>query len=229
MILKYIVPKLGARLRDDFRINPRNQDLQPLLDILQWEKVLRPSILSQLLQKEFFPKWLDVLYIWLVQPKANLDEVWDWFRSWKETFSEDVQSMPGFQQGLTRALQLMNKAMELGPDAPMKLPKPDHSGAATPPIATTKAAAIPIRPSRTQEISFKSIVEEYAAEHNLLFFPTGRVHEKSRMPLYRVSTTVDGKGGALVYIQDDAVWASDGDEYRAVSLDDMVLRATKGG
>jgi tuftelin-interacting protein 11 len=48
------------------------------------------------------------------------------------------------------------------------------------------------------------------------------------MPLYRVSKTADGKGGLVVYILDDAVWAPqlDGDDYRAISLDDMVLRAT---
>ena len=227
MILKYVVPKLGARLRDDFRINPRKQDMQPLRDVLQWEKVLRGSILSQLLQKEFFPKWLDVLYIWLIQPKVSFEEVSQWYNFWKGEFSENVQSMPGVLQGFTKGLQLMHKATELGPDAATKLPKPDHSGA--PPAPAVKPTAAPARPSRTQEISFRSIVEEYAATHNLLFFPTGRVHEKSRMPLFRVSPTADGKGGLLVYIQDDAVWAPDGDDYRAIPLESMVLRAAKGG
>lgn len=226
MILKHVIPKLGARLRDDFRINPRKQDLQPLQDVLQWEKILRPSILSQLLQKEFFPKWLDVLHVWLIQPKVSLVEVRKWFTSWKDTFSEEVQSMPGVTQGFTRGLQLINKALELGPDAPTKLPKPDHSGLTTP-SAVPKPATAPARSSRTQEISFRSIVEEFSATHNLLFFPTGRVHEKSRMPLFRVSPTSDGKGGLLVYIQDDAVWAPDGDEYRAIPLETMVLRAAK--
>lgn len=227
MFLKYVIPKLGARLRDDFRVNPRKQDMQPLQDVLQWEKVLRPSILAQLLQKEFFPRWLDVLYIWLIQPKISFEEVSQWYSFWKGTFSEDVQRMPGVSQGFTKGLQLMNNAIELGPDAPAKLSKPDHSGVGTPP-PVSKPTAAPARASRTQEISFRSIVEEYAASHNLLFFPTGKAHEKSRMPLYRVSQTADGKGGLLVYIQDDAVWAPDGDQYRAIPLEEMVLRAAKG-
>ncbi|THH29774.1 hypothetical protein EUX98_g4418 [Antrodiella citrinella] len=228
MILKYVVPKLGARLRDDFRVNPRKQDMQPIQDVLQWEKVLRSSILSQLLQNEFFPKWLDVLHIWLTQPNVSFGEVSEWYtKVWKNSFSEDVLNIPGVSQGFTKGLQLMNKALELGPEAPFKLPKPDHSGTTNPPTAV-KVAPAPARPSRTQEISFRSIVEEYAAAHNLLFFPTGRVHEKSRMPLFRVSPTSDGKGGVLVYIQDDAVWASDGEEYRAVSLENMVVMAAKG-
>lgn len=228
MLLKYIVPKLGSRLREDFRINPRNQDMGPLQDVMAWESLLRPSIISQLLETEFFPKWLDVLHIWLIQPSPSFEEVARWYSFWKGTFSENVQAMPGIAQGFTRGLQLMNKAIELGPDAPTQLPRPDHRAPfSTPATPVPKAKAPKARPARTQEITFRSIVEDYASSHNLLFMPTGRAHEKSRMPLFRVSPTADGKGGLLVYIVDDAVWAPDGDDYRAVSLENMVLRATR--
>ncbi|KAI0730614.1 TFP11-domain-containing protein [Earliella scabrosa] len=230
MLLKYVVPKLGSRLRDDFRVNPRQQDMQPLQDVMSWEQILRPSILSQLLEKEFFPKWLDVLHIWLIQPNPSFEEVSRWYSFWKGSFSENMQSMPGIAQGFTRGLQLMNKALELGPDAPTQLPRPDHSvplSAGATPVAAPKPKE-KARPARTQEITFRSIVEEYASSHNLLFMPTGKAHEKSRMPLYRVSPSTDGKGGVLVYILDDAVWAPDANgEYRAITLEDMVLRATK--
>ncbi|KAI0352110.1 TFP11-domain-containing protein [Trametes cingulata] len=227
MLLKYVVPKLGSRLRDDFRVNPRQQDMQPLQDVMLWEQLLRPSILSQILETEFFPKWLDVLHIWLIQPNPSFEEVSRWYSFWKGTFSENVQNMPGVAQGFTRGLQMMNKAIELGPEAPTRLPRPDHR-LSTPTVAapTAKPKEKP-RPTRTQEITFRSIVEDYAASHNLLFIPTGRADERSRMPLYRVSQSADGKGGILVYILDDAVWALDGGEYRAISLENMVLRATK--
>jgi len=231
MLLKYVVPKLGTRLREDFRVNPRSQDMQPLQDVMSWESLLRPSILSQLLETEFFPKWLDVLHIWLVQPNPSFEEVAQWYAFWKGTFSEDVRSMPGVAQGFTRGLQLMNKAIELGPDAPTRLPRPDHRAppsASAQAIPDAKKTPAKPRPARTQEITFRSIVEDYASSHNLLFMPVGRAHEKSRMPLFRVSQSADGKGGLLVYILDDAVWAPDGDEYRAITLENMVLRATKG-
>jgi tuftelin-interacting protein 11 len=49
------------------------------------------------------------------------------------------------------------------------------------------------------------------------------------MPLFRVSPTADGKGGVLVYILDDVVWAPDeAGEYQAITLENMVLCATKG-
>ncbi|KAL5512900.1 hypothetical protein ACEPAH_3298 [Sanghuangporus vaninii] len=233
MHLKYIVPKLGAVLRDEFRINPRNQQLDPLKNVLAWSGILRPSIIGQLLETGFFPKWLDVLYIWLIQPTASFEEVAQWYQFWKATFPEDVRTIPSVEQGFTRGLQMINQALELGPEAPTKLLKPDHSRR---PDSGVKADLPPkekkdiarTRPSRTQEITFREIVEEFVASHNLLFMPAGKVHEKSRMPLFRVAKSLDGKGGLLVYLLDDAVWVPEGADVRAITLEDMVLRATKG-
>ncbi|KAG6891177.1 hypothetical protein C0995_008429 [Termitomyces sp. Mi166 len=233
MLLKYVVPKLGATLRDDFRINPRDQKMEPLQHVLQWADIIRPSIFSQVLETEFFQKWLDILHVWLIQPRVSFDEVAQWYSFWKGTFPESVQVMPGIGRGFTRGLQLMNKAIELGPDAPAQLARPDFRAelaAASTPVrnGTNASAKGPQRPSvLAHEITFRSIAEEFAAAHNLLFVPTGRAHEISRMPLYRVSPTADGRGGLVVYIQDDAVWAPaiDGESYRAISLEEMVLRA----
>ncbi|KAG6908973.1 hypothetical protein DXG01_002581 [Tephrocybe rancida] len=233
MLLKYVVPKLGATLRDDFRINPRDQKMEPLHHVLQWADIIRPSIFSQILETEFFPKWLDVLHVWLIQPRVSFEEVAQWYSFWKGTFPEPVQALSGVGRGFTRGLQLMNKAIELGPDAPTQLARPDFRAEMSAPSTPLRNGAKPSakgpqKPSTLgHEITFKSIAEDFAASHNLLFIPTGRAHELSRMPLYRVSPTADGKGGLLVYIQDDAVWApaTEGEGYRAISLEDMVLRA----
>ncbi|GLB41835.1 putative GC-rich sequence DNA-binding factor-like protein [Lyophyllum shimeji] len=234
MLLKYVVPKLGATLRDDFRVNPRNQQMEPLHHVLQWADTIRPSVFSQILETEFFPKWLDVLHIWLIQPRVSFEEVAQWYSFWKGTFPEAVQNLSGVSRGFTRGLQLMNKAIELGPDAPTQLARPDFraelSAPSTPVLrnGSKGTPSVPSRPSAlTHEITFRSIVEDFAATHNLLFIPTGRAHEVSRLPLFRVSPTAGGRGGLLVYIQDDAVWAPalEGEGYRAISLEDMVLRA----
>ena len=228
ILLKYIVPKLGSLLRDELRINPRNQKLEPLLTVLQWADILRPTIIGQLLEVEFFPKWLEVLHIWLIQPTVNFGEVAEWYKSWKDTFPLNVQRIPVVEQGFSKGLQMMEQALELGTDAPRKLPKPVFNrGSPTPEQKPSAKAAAKTHASRTQEITFRSIVEEFAASHNLLFMPAGKVHEKSRLPLFRVSRSADGKGGILVYLLDDAVWFVDGDDYRAISLEDMVLKATK--
>lgn len=135
---------------------------------------------------------------------------------------------------------MMNEAIELGQDAPTKLKKPDFKKEIDVLAEEMKklknksgGKTVGGTAKRAQEITFKSIVEETAANHDLLFMPTGKAHAKSRMPLFKVSLGVDGKKGILVYILDDAVWASveggtgsEVDEFRAISLDEMVLRAT---
>ncbi|VDC06053.1 unnamed protein product [Peniophora sp. CBMAI 1063] len=230
MVLKYVVPKLGAHMREDFRVNPREQDMGPLERTLAWAPLLRGSIVGSLLEAEFFPKWLDTLYIWLVQPRASFEEVAQWLAFWRGVFPEDVQSLSAVQAGFTRGLDMVNKAIDLGPRAPTQLPRPQHRREGSPAPTPAPAAASRRVPARTHEITFRSIVEEFAAEHNLMLVPTQRVHEKSRMPLFRVSPTADGKGGVPVYILDDAVYAPDAEgDYRAISLENMVLRATKAG
>jgi tuftelin-interacting protein 11 len=224
--LKYIVPKLGATLREDFQVNPAQQDLKPLQNVLAWAEIIRSSIFSQLLEMEFFPKWLNTLHQWLVHPNASFEEVAQWYSSWKGIFPEDVQRISGVERGFTRGLELMNRAIELGP-AVSQLPRPDVQATGVPVGPAKARTTAKVASSRTQEITFRSIVDDYASTHNLMFFPAGKVDEKTGHALFRVSKSADGKGGLLVYIADDAVWATDGVQYRAISLEEMVLRASK--
>ncbi|KAG8815304.1 hypothetical protein FRC18_001568 [Serendipita sp. 400] len=79
---------------------------------------------------------------------------------------------------------------------------------------------------------FKTIAEEYAQTHDLLFMPTGKVHLKVRLPMYRITPRGDGKGGIVVYVLDDAIWLVEGGkeegETRPIPLREMVLLASKG-
>ena len=80
LMLRNVVPKLGVCLRDDFSINPRQQDMVPLEEwVLPWHKLIRGSTFCQLLEVNFFPKFLDTLYIWLIQPNRNGDEIASWY------------------------------------------------------------------------------------------------------------------------------------------------------
>ena len=79
LILRDVVPGLGALLRDKLVINPREQDMKPFESALAWVPLLRSSMTSQLLETGFFPKWLDALYTWLCSEGVNLEQVADWY------------------------------------------------------------------------------------------------------------------------------------------------------
>jgi tuftelin-interacting protein 11 len=126
----------------------------------------------------------------------------------------------------------MNDAMTLGTDAPTLLQKPKFI-----PLLDRK---IPEKKSKTAsrqrnsafaqpsdgEVTFKSIAEQYAADRNLLFIPTGRSHATTGKQLFKVAKGLDARG-VTVYVGEDAVYAQSQDgTFRAVLLDDMVKMAT---
>ncbi|KAG8717170.1 hypothetical protein FRC08_008049 [Ceratobasidium sp. 394] len=231
LLLKHVIPKLSATLREEFSVNPRAQDMAPLRVVLGWADVVRASVLARMIEAEFFQKWLNVLHVWLVSPKPNFDEIAQWYQFWKGVFPKGLLEHPSVANGFERGLQLMNSAMALGPNAPAKLAKPDLS---KDPLTSTANVSKGVGAGRGRvqqphatDVSFRTIVDDFAASHNLLLMPTQRTHERSRMPLYRVSGNASGKGGILVYLLDDVVWAGEGEDWKPISLEEMVLRATK--
>jgi tuftelin-interacting protein 11 len=129
----------------------------------------------------------------------------------------------------------MLQASKLGPDVATKLPKPSpvpSTRLPNPATATSQPSKKAPTSRLAHDITFRSIAEEFAAEHNLLWVPTGRVHERSRLPIYRVTARVDGKsGGVVVYVLDDAIWlvedGSSSGSVRAITLEEMALLGAK--
>lgn len=143
-------------------------------------------------------------------------------------------ALPGVNAGFTQGLQLMNKAAELKPEDRRHLPKPSlNVKPSLPPSSSRPSNPQKVSKPAEDEVSFRVLVEEFIAEHNLLFVPLGRAHENTRLPMFRVSPSIDGKGGVTVYILDDVVWAmpvggSETDRFKPTGLEDLVLRANKG-
>lgn len=145
-------------------------------------------------------------------------------RNEKLTESRDVDH--GFRTGL----KLMNEAMSLGSEASTKLAKPDLKSLPDKKARNTKSTTgrSKAAPADQPEITFRSIAEQHAANHNLLFVPTGKSHSATGKQLFKVSKNFDGKGGITVYVGDDAVYAMREDgTFRPVLLDDMVKMADK--
>ncbi|KAK9761265.1 hypothetical protein K7432_013958 [Basidiobolus ranarum] len=113
LLSKAILPKLKQTLRTEFVVNPRQQDLQPLEWVLRWRDLILPEKLAQLIEKEFFPKWLHVLKAWLAS-KPNYDEVTQWYLFWKKLFPKELQDEPLLAGQFRIALDLMNQSISAG-------------------------------------------------------------------------------------------------------------------
>ena len=233
LVIQYIIPKLGVCLREDFKINPANQDMKPFEWVMPWHELVRGSMMAHLLDVEFFPKWLDTLYLWLVHPGYKPDEVANWFLWWKSQFPEQVRDHDSTQYAFKQALDLMNQAVELGSEAPQRLRKPvfrplppRRSSKTTSKTKSKASTPVPRQQPEQADITFRSLAEEFAAQNDLIFLPLGRSDSRTGKPLFKVSRGVDGRKGVTVYVGESAVFAqADDGEFRAISLESMVNRA----
>jgi tuftelin-interacting protein 11 len=74
---KNIVPKLEKCLIE-FEINPRQQNIEPWKWVMDWEALIPTNSFINLIDRTFFPKWLEVLSIWL-NSRPNYEEVSRWY------------------------------------------------------------------------------------------------------------------------------------------------------
>jgi len=59
---------------------------------MSWVDMLPHNSLITLLEKHFFPRWLQVLGTWLSGPNPNYYEVTSWYQGWKTLFPQQLLS-----------------------------------------------------------------------------------------------------------------------------------------
>ena len=215
-----LLPRLAHHLLDSFTIDPSDQDLTALERILAWKEHFKPSVMAQLFAAEFFPKWLDALHQWLSlpEPGARLDEVADWFEWWSNYIPSDISATATVTQEWQKGLEMMNAAVDLceagkamqdvappaaGPARPIA-PDPALSS-----VRNGQSSARDKARREFQESTFKDAVEEWCSEEGLLLIPMREAEEASGQPMFRLTASASGKGGAVLYFKGDVIWAQD--------------------
>lgn len=111
---KSILPKLTLVLRDEFQVDPRNQNLDALIWCLAWKNMLSDTMLGMLLKNEFFDKWHTVLVQWLSLDmySINYDQICEWYRWWRQVFDAyGLDTNKIVMQEFRKGLDAMNKAL----------------------------------------------------------------------------------------------------------------------
>ncbi|KAK2792093.1 hypothetical protein FQN51_001931 [Onygenales sp. PD_10] len=212
----HLLPRLGRHLREEFEVNPQDQNLDAFEDILKWRHYFKANVIALLLVAEFFPKWHVVLHLWLTS-EPNYEEVGQWFSWWKTQVPDEINAIDEVADEWERGLEMMNLALDLGDKAKTDLPPPTtttaqqkdhakHKPSTKKPTNGTAAAAAAAAP-RIEEPTFKDIVEEWCADEGLIMIPLREAHVQSGLPLFRITASAHGKGGVLVYLKGDVVWA----------------------
>ncbi|KAI8900370.1 GC-rich sequence DNA-binding factor-like protein-domain-containing protein [Globomyces pollinis-pini] len=200
LLTRSILPKLIEHLQTNFKINPASQDLQPLLDTFQWSEIIPTHLFSHLIETQFFEPWKQILWTWITSPQSNLDEITQWYQSWKQIFiNYKLQNLTSVKDGFRIGLDMMNQGMT----NPTQFIPSTTQPTITKPIQATIG-----------DMTFKDLVETLCGEHDVEFVPLLKRHENGK-ELYRI-------GKLNVYIDDGLLFVQTKGSYRFMSIDDAI-------
>lgn len=237
-LLRHLLPRLSTHLSQTFEIDPADQDLTPLENVLLWQPYFTPTTFARLLAAEFFPKLLNILHLWITSPEASFEEIGTWLSWWKTQIPAQLHDAKDVRDGFNRALETINLALDLQDQGrPLSaLPAP-AAGPARPIAAPVSAASTPARTEEKkdglekEELTFKDVVEEWCVENDLTLLPLREAHPATGAPLFRVTASATGRGGVVVFFRGDMVWAQKkkrDEGFEPIGLDDGLLARAEG-
>ena len=236
VLVRHLLPRLATHLSAKFEIDPSDQDLTPLEDVLKWQDFFKIEVFARLMVAEFFPKWLSTLHLWLTTADANFEEIGQWFTWWREQLPEKLNAQSDVAKQWSNGTEMINHALDLlDQDLPLSNLLPPAAGPVRP-IAKDMArkldkhAATRSRPL-PEVADFKEIVESWCAEEDLTMVPLREAHPKTGLPLFRITASATGKGGVVVYLQGDVVWAqkkNDRETFEPVGLEEKLVKRAEG-
>jgi tuftelin-interacting protein 11 len=179
-----------------------------LNNTLLWKDILGLRDMGQLLADVMFPMWHNVLHQWLTLDGANYLEIRDWFDFWRSIIPDDINTVPSIKAEWQKGNDMINLALDLGPDAKSRLPPPHQLGRSESKIPTGSpkpTAPIKVVPE-IEEVSFKHHVEDWCVANDLQFLPEKSTLEANG-PVYRVTAAPIGRGGVLIYLNGNNIYA----------------------
>ncbi|KAK4502282.1 hypothetical protein PRZ48_005707 [Zasmidium cellare] len=237
VFVNHLLPKLARHLSQHFEVDPSDQDLTPLENVLGWKKHFKSETLARLLVAEFFPKWLSTLHLWLTSDEASFEEIGQWLVWWKQQIPEQLMANADVQKEWQKGDQMINRALDLQEEGlPLTELAAPAAGPARPiakEIGKKMEAQAAKPPPAAQDLAqdFKDIVESWCAEEDLTMVPLREAHPQTGSPLFRITASATGKGGVIVYIKGDIIWAQkrgDRGVYEPVGLDEKLVERAEG-
>uniref|UniRef100_A0AAY4D109 Tuftelin-interacting protein 11 n=1 Tax=Denticeps clupeoides TaxID=299321 RepID=A0AAY4D109_9TELE len=215
-MVKNIVPKLALCL-GEMVINPHQQHLEPFHWVMDWEGMLSPSCMVGLLDKNFFPKWLQVLCSWLSN-SPNYEEITKWYLGWKSMFSDVLLAQPLVKEKFNEALDVMNRAVSSGmgdymqPGARENIAYLTHTERRKDlqyKVVQERREVESVVPrgitGMTAPTNFKDLIQAKAEENGIVFMPlVAKQHEGKQ--LYTFGRIVIYIDRGVVFVQGEKTW-----------------------
>lgn len=213
-----LLPHLGKYLQGGLSVNPLDQDVTPIKNVLQWKHYFSTAVFGRLLLAEFFKKLLDTLHR-LLTDGSNYGDIAEWFERWHNVFPEDLRWNGRTDDDVSkqwgRGLDMMEQAMSMPPKRGKKKlvnPVVEDEKARSRAAADKEKSAAKKEKAKTSnaaagEPSMRDLLDDICARTDLLLLPMRKAHPDNGLPLLRVTASPAGTGGIVVYIKDDQVWS----------------------
>lgn len=215
---RHIVPKIQVALAEVL-INPMQQDLEYWHQFWEWHQLLAAQQVAQLLDKFFFPRWMQTLVIWLNQ-SPNLEQVARWYSGWKSLLdSDEVQREVVVKEHLRRALEIMHRASG-GAIPVVEMQQQSIATPPPPPVIAMDGSGLGAPP--VPVIEFKELVSQKCADRGIIFAPTPGRREGGKQ-VYRI-------GKLFCYIDRSVIMVTDGtfQNWAPISLAAALEKALSG-
>lgn len=111
-LVKHIVPKLQLCIQN-LPINPHQQHLEAWNWVMYWNDMISVGNMTLILDKFFFPRWLQTLALWL-NHNPDYVQVTEWYSGWKRMMSDELLAQPTIKDNFHKALEMMNRAVGNG-------------------------------------------------------------------------------------------------------------------
>lgn len=210
-----LLPRLADHLKK-FEVNPNDQDVTRIENILKWKSFFSAEKFGRVLVDAFFPKWLNVLHFWLTR-EPSYEEIGEWYIWWHSQFPDEINAVPAIAAEWEKGLTMINKAIDLGPDRVKTDLAAPHAGPARPVVGpgsqAAKAAKVDkvrtaaAKEAPAEDITLRDILEDLCAKEGLIFIPLHEAHPETGSQLMRVTASATGRGGVVIYIKGDVVYA----------------------
>ncbi|CAG9854049.1 unnamed protein product [Phyllotreta striolata] len=205
-LLKHIVPKLQLCIQN-LAINPHQQHLEPWHWVMDWSDMLSVGNMTLILDKFFFPRWLQTLALWL-NHNPNYTQVTEWYSGWKRMLSDELLNQPTIKENFHKALEMMNRAVNIGQQPGAKesisyLKNMEENGVTSntaKPRVETIAEAMKSASKIPQ--GFKDLVMKKCEDRGILFVPIANKYHEAKQ-VYKI-----GSNGMQCYIDRNVIFYS---------------------
>jgi len=211
-LVNNINPKLALVLQE-FAINPHQQVLDGWNWVMDWNEMLPSHIMSDLLNKHFFPKWLQVLTMWL-NMNPNYEQVTKWYSGWKALIPQNLREESAVKEQFRSALDVMSRSV----GGPTSQPPPPPAPTIQPSDRFMQGLAESTRNPMVD--GFKDLVQKRCEERGIMYMPLVNRFKDGKQ-VYRC-------GMAQVYIDRNVIFHSDncGASWHPISLNILLQKAS---